>query len=185
LSLVVIVSFLWIASEVVIARTRVSQGSDKSKDKSTLRILWITITVSITAGIYLRRFGYGEIDSLAELFYYAGIVFILIGLIVRWMAISKLKHFFTVNVSIQEDHRLIRGGLYKHVRHPAYLGSLTSFFGLGLSFHNGLTLVVIFVPILFAFIHRISIEEEVLIEEFGEEYRNYSKMTSRLFPGIY
>jgi protein-S-isoprenylcysteine O-methyltransferase Ste14 len=36
-----------------------------------------------------------------------------------------------------------------------------------------------------AFNFRIKIEEKALIEEFGEEYLNYSKDTHRLLPGIY
>lgn len=181
----IIVSILWIASEIIVARTRRSSGSDSNQDRSSLQILWITIAVSITAGIYLRRFEFGTIDAFSGLLYYAGIAFILLGLSIRWLAISQLKHLFTVNVSIRKDHRLIQDGLYRYVRHPAYLGNLISFFGLGLSFHNGLTLVVIFVPILGAFIHRISIEERVLKGEFGDDYRIYSEKTSRLFPGIY
>jgi len=106
-------------------------------------------------------------------------------LIIRWMAILTLKKYFTVNVSILKDHRIIDKGVYKFIRHPAYAGSLLSFLGLGLSFSNWLSTLVIFIPILIAFIYRIRVEEKALIQAFGDEYLNYSKTTKRLIPKLY
>jgi len=76
-------------------------------------------------------------------------------------------------------------GIYKYVRHPSYAGSLLSFFGLGIAFSNWLVTLIIFVPILFAFLRRMRIEEDVLRKHFGEAYDQYSKNTSRLIPKIY
>jgi protein-S-isoprenylcysteine O-methyltransferase Ste14 len=45
--------------------------------------------------------------------------------------------------------------------------------------------MVIFVPILLAFIYRIRVEEAVLIQAFGDQYGQYMLKTSRLLPGIY
>ena len=33
--------------------------------------------------------------------------------------------------------------------------------------------------------HRLLFEEKLLIEEFGEEYRDYMKKTKRLIPYLY
>ena len=92
---------------------------------------------------------------------------------------------FTVDVSIQENHKIVISGIYKTIRHPAYLGSLLSFLGIGIALVNWLSIIFIFIPIFIAFNYRIKVEEKVLIEEFGEEYLNYSNNTYRLFPGIY
>jgi len=109
----------------------------------------------------------------------------LLGLLIRWTAILTLRKYFTVDVSILPGHQIVKKGLYKYIRHPAYAGSLVSFLGLGLAFSNWLSSIVIVVPILTAFIYRIQVEEQALIQAFGDEYLDYSNTTKRLIPKIY
>jgi len=116
---------------------------------------------------------------------YLGLLLILSGMIIRIIAIRTLGKFFTVDLGIDNDHRLINKGLYKYIRHPSYTGSLLSFLGLGLSLNNWISLLVIFVPVLVAFIYRINIEEKLLLAQIGPEYSDYKKQTKRLFPLIY
>ena len=117
--------------------------------------------------------------------YNIGISLICIGLIIRWTAILKLKNSFTVNVSVSENQKIVQTGIYKKIRHPSYLGSLLSFFGFGAVFNNWLTLVIIFIPILFSFIYRIHIEEKLLSQVFGVQYTNYIENSWKLLPGVY
>jgi protein-S-isoprenylcysteine O-methyltransferase Ste14 len=179
------VSFLWLGSEIALTRMKHSQPMDAQFDKFSIRRLWITIFVSVNLGVLLglQRFGYFELGS--RIFPIAGITLIVCGLFVRWFAVVSLKHQFTVDVSIRKNHRLIKGGIYRFVRHPAYAGSLLSFLGLGLYFSNYLSLLIIFVPICVAFLHRVRIEEEVLIHAFGSDYLDYCVSTKRFIPGIF
>lgn len=147
-----------------------------------MRILWITIFVSISLGIVVRKFGFGNITGSFGLLRNFGLVFTLSGLFIRWIAILQLKSMSTVDVSIQKNHTIVKTGIYKHIRHPAYIGSLVSFLGLGFALLNWLSIIIIFFPILFTFSHRIKIEEKGLISEFGDEYLNYLKNTNRLIP---
>ena len=185
MSLFLIISIVWVISEILLGRTKISIDEAKNKDKSSLRILWITILLSVAAGITIRISGFGFIANSLQLIHNLGLILIIMGLIIRWIAILKLKSMFTVNVSIQENHQIVKSGIYRTIRHPAYLGSLLSFLGLGIAFVNWLSIILIFIPILISFINRIHIEEKVLIAEFGEEYLKYSNNTYRLFPGIY
>jgi protein-S-isoprenylcysteine O-methyltransferase Ste14 len=45
--------------------------------------------------------------------------------------------------------------------------------------------IIIFFPILFAFLRRMNIEEEALVWSVGEEYEEYMRKTKRLIPRIY
>ena len=48
------------------------------------------------------------------------------------------------------------------------------------------SVAVLLLPIVFyMFKKRMDIEESLLIEEFGEEYREYMKRSARLMPGVY
>jgi protein-S-isoprenylcysteine O-methyltransferase Ste14 len=183
--IIITVSILWIGSEIILARTRRSQPTDVQCDKSSLRVLWITIAVAVNVGILLSFQRIGHFGNGFQIFPIAGLIFIICGLLVRWLAIFSLKGQFTVDVSITEDHHIVRKGIYRFVRHPAYAGSLLSFFGLALYFSNYLSMLIIFVPICLAFLYRIHIEEDALINAFGSEYLEYRASTKRLIPGIF
>jgi protein-S-isoprenylcysteine O-methyltransferase Ste14 len=181
----IIVSSVWLGSEIILTRIKHSQPTDAHVDRLSIRTLWIIIFVSVNAGVLigLQRIGY--IEPASRICPIAGIALILLGLCIRWLAILSLKHQFTVDVSIRKNHRIIKVGIYRFVRHPAYSGSLISFFGLGLFFSNYLSLLIVAVPVSMAFLHRVHIEEEALIQAFGNEYLEYRASTKRFIPGIY
>jgi protein-S-isoprenylcysteine O-methyltransferase Ste14 len=116
---------------------------------------------------------------------YLGCLLIMAGLLIRWLAISTLRRQFTVNVSIVKDHKIIDTGIYAFIRHPAYLGSLLSFLGLGLAFESWICLLIVFILPLMATLYRISVEEKVLNDHFGQEYSDYTMRTKRLIPKVF
>lgn len=183
--IVPIISIFWIVSEIVLARFRQS-GPDASKlDRSSLRMLWTTIALSVSFGVFLGVRGIGSVSTGSTLIAWFGLILIFIGLGVRWTAILTLRKSFTVDVSIRSDQRIVDKGIYRFVRHPAYAGSLLSFLGLGVSFSNWMSAPVIFFPILLAFLYRIRIEERALLIFLGDGYIPYCASTKRLIPGLY
>jgi protein-S-isoprenylcysteine O-methyltransferase Ste14 len=46
-------------------------------------------------------------------------------------------------------------------------------------------MVIIFAPLLAATLYRIRIEEQALLENFGDEYFAYAQGTKRLIPKVY
>ena len=93
--------------------------------------------------------------------------------------------FFTVDVTIRDDHKIKKDGLYRLIRHPSYSGSILSFIGFGISLNNWISLFIISLPVIFAMIHRIKVEEKLLVARFGKEYVDYMRKTFRLIPWIY
>ncbi len=99
-----------------------------------------------------------------------------------WM-FSSLGKNVTDTVAIRKEHSLVTYGPYRWVRHPMYSFGFLLFIGFSLLSANwfiGLTAIV-GLAILVA---RTSIEESKLIEEFGDEYREYMKRTGRFFPRL-
>ena len=114
-----------------------------------------------------------------------GAVLFAAGLAIRWYAIIYLGRFFTVNVAIASDHKLIDGGPYRFVRHPSYSGALLAFLGLGLCIGNWASIAIVAIPILSVFLWRIHVEEAALLLGLGDQYRRYMDRTKRLIPGVY
>ena len=110
---------------------------------------------------------------------------IVAGLALRWYSIIYLGRFFTVNVAIATDHRLIDTGPYRFIRHPSYTGALMAFGGVGLCLCNWASLAVMFVPTLLVFMRRMHVEEVALIQGLGNTYRDYMRRTKRLIPAVY
>lgn len=179
------ISAVWLGSEIILARLKHSGQSSSRHDKSSLRVLWTVIAISIFSGVYLAGRGIGFVATGAGLIRMFGTVLIVGGLAVRWAAILTLRKYFTVDVAIIRDHKIVTTGLYRYIRHPAYLGSLLSFLGLALSFSNWLTALVIFMPITAAFVYRIWVEEKALDAFLGDAYRHYRSDTKRLIPGVF
>ncbi len=176
---------IWISSEILINSFLRSNKLDKqSADKNSLLIIWCQIIASNTISVYLSiNTDFSIVNS--KWFSLIGLVLMLFGIGFRLLAIKQLGRFFTVNVTIREDHQLMQSGLYKYMRHPSYTGSLITFFGFGLALNNWLSLAIVFIPTVYTMLYRIRVEEKVLMEQFGEIYITYSNKTKRLIPFIY
>jgi protein-S-isoprenylcysteine O-methyltransferase Ste14 len=106
-------------------------------------------------------------------------------MIVRIIAVVSLGRMFTVDLSIRKDHQLKTDGLYRYIRHPAYLGLLLAFYGLGLAMNNVICFFIVTIPITIIFVRRLRLEEALLEEEFGSIYISYRNKTKSLVPFVY
>jgi protein-S-isoprenylcysteine O-methyltransferase Ste14 len=115
---------------------------------------------------------------------YLGLSLFLVGGILRVATLFALGRQFSGLVAIQEDHQLVTTGLYRHLRHPSYLGALLALVGWALVFRSGigLLLALLFVPFI---VVRMDAEEALLLSEFGAEYADYRRRTWRLLPFLY
>lgn len=180
-----VVGAILLASEIALVLAKRSRTRSDGKDRASLQMLWVVILTSISAGFYCRaRFPEAAVPHPAT-FYLIGLLLFGIGLAIRWIAIIHLGRFFTVNVAIAQDHKLITTGPYRYVRHPSYTGTLLTFLGFGFCLLNYISIAVVFLPIAAGFLWRMHIEEAALSEVFGEQYRSYAAATRRLVPFLY
>ncbi len=176
---------IWLVSEIALNRMLRAGGNDRpNKDRHSLLIIWITIIVAVVAAICVAGIVALPVYASAA-FQYISLGIILLGVIIRLAVVVSLGKFFTVDVTIRQGHRLKKDGFYSKVRHPSYAASLLSFIGFGISLNNWLSLLLITAAVTAVFIYRINIEEQVLTEQFGDEYIAYKKRTKRLIPFVY
>lgn len=118
-----------------------------------------------------------------------GIVLAISGGILRLLSRLALRKaglgvMESSRLKIVEDHKLVTNGIYKHIRHPLYLGEVLRNHGSAIALSSGYGFVVMSLGTLFLHF-RMDIEERMLIEEFGENYRQYMEDTNRFIPYIY
>ena len=179
------VGMVYLVSEVLLSITRRSRGTGVKQDRSTLRILWLVIGLSVGAGIYVATHWRAGVLPFPEVFSNLGVALFVAGLTLRWWAIVVLGRFFTVDVQIAADHEVVERGPFRVVRHPSYTGVLLAFLGFALTMGNGVAVLVLMGPIWMAFVYRMRVEEEALTGALGEKYLSYMRRTKRLVPGVY
>lgn len=111
-----------------------------------------------------------------------GLGLFLIGVSMRRVAKRTLGKYYSYGLKTPE--KLVKHGIYKHIRHPIYLAMLLYTIGTPLFFSSlyGFLLTLGFIPFI---LYRIKIEEKILIEKFGDKYQEYMKKTKKLVPYIY
>src|SRR5580658_4973318 len=165
MSLASVFGLAFLVSELGLALfKRAGRQGTREADQGSLRLLWTVIALSVFLAFTFARslpaanFGPAPVISgLGDALFVAGIA-------LRWYAIVYLGRFFTVNVAIAADHRLIDAGPYRYVRHPSYTGALMAFLGLGLCLDNWASLAALVVPVSVVFWWRMRIEEAALLE---------------------
>ena len=116
---------------------------------------------------------------------WAGIALLVVGGAVTVAGRAQLARFGSGILRIEEEHRLVTTGIYGVIRHPIYGGGLIGVVGLYTAFRSLVVLVAVTAIYFVVIRHRLLFEEEMLVEEFGDEYRDYMKKTKRLIPLIY
>ena len=90
---------------------------------------------------------------------------------------------FSATLRVRDSHTLVESGPYRRIRHPIYTSGTLFAIAMWLVTSNwvvGLCWSGVF--ILYA--QRIPREEAMMLEEFGESYRDYMSRTGRLMPKI-
>src|SRR5207244_11100776 len=134
-------------SELYLAFTRHSRTQAVSRDRRSLFLLWAVIIVSLWLGIQMIWLYPSATLPYPRGFYFFGFILFLGGLALRWYSIGYLGRYFTIDVSISTEHKLIDSGPYRCVRHPSYTGALLPFVGLGFCFCNWFPILFLICPI--------------------------------------
>jgi protein-S-isoprenylcysteine O-methyltransferase Ste14 len=116
--------------------------------------------------------------------FFVGLLCTVLGLGFAVYARVWLGRNWSGTVTLKQDHELIRGGPYRLVRHPIYTGLLLALLGSAIAIGEwrgllGLALITA------GFLRRITVEERVLTEQFGDSYRRFQAEVPALVPGVY
>jgi len=115
----------------------------------------------------------------------AGLVIILLGLTFRIWTRLTIGGMYSGYLRVKVGHVLVTDGPYRLVRHPGYTGFVIMALGLCIGYSSLIGLAAVPVLLLPGLAYRMKVEERLLIEQFGEEYRAYARKARRLIPGVW
>lgn len=115
---------------------------------------------------------------------WTGAVLMLAGNLIFIAAYAELGKQWSAELVIKDGHRLVVTGIYHWIRHPMYTGFLLFGIGIGLLSANLYGCAYLFVMLVLITI-RLKTEEDMMVEVFGDSYKEYKSRTSALIPGIF
>lgn len=113
-----------------------------------------------------------------------GLILFVIGLSIMIIGQATLRMSYSSTLVIKKGQKLRINGIYRFTRNPIYFGFILVAIGIPIyaSSLYGFLIMLLEIPICLS---RIRIEQKMLIEEFGDEYRKYMKTAKKLIPFIY
>ena len=114
-----------------------------------------------------------------------GIVTFALSLYLFWRSHHDLGTNWSPTLQVREDHILVTNGIYQSIRHPMYTSIWLWAIAQALLLTNwiaGFSGIVAFGTLYFL---RVGNEENMMVEQFGEQYQTYRQKTKRLVPFLF
>jgi protein-S-isoprenylcysteine O-methyltransferase Ste14 len=182
-----LIGVIWIGWNIywfVAARDAKPNRRRESRLSRASHIAPLAVAIALIA-LPDRRDGwfYARILPQSPTTYWVGVIMLIAGLVFSIWARRRLGRNWSGTVTLKENHELIRTGPYRWVRHPIYTGLLVGFLGtaVALSEWRGLAAIALATV---AFLLKIRIEEDWMIETFGDGYRCYRAEVRALVPFV-
>jgi len=180
---------IWDVPEVIVAfrqKAKVSRKDASIQDRGSLGILvgllWGGLALDFLLGASLQA---AAISWHRTVLFLLGVALILLGVALRWYAIWTLGQFFTRDVAVSADQKVVQDGPYRYIRHPAYSGTILTMLGMGLALTNWAGLIVLLVCVLAGHLYRVRVEEKALSQTIGQPYLEYMHRTKRFIPFVF
>jgi protein-S-isoprenylcysteine O-methyltransferase Ste14 len=96
---------------------------------------------------------------------------------------NHLGRNWSAEVTIREEHKLIRTGPYKYIRHPIYTGLLTAVLGTAIVVSE-YRAIVAFGVFLIGWARKAKKEESFIAQEFGPAFEEHKRLTGFFLPPL-
>jgi len=183
----IVAAVVWIAVEAyLILRDRAGGKGTTTLDRRTRNYNTISMLLAlcmspVICSLPVLRFAGFQ----APIEFWAGIVTMCFGFLLRHWSIYVLGKYFRTTVELERNHKVVRRGPFRYIRHPSYSGMILFCIGYGLVAQNWLSLIAAVLFPTISLLYRIKIEEAALVQGIGAEYEEYQKETKRLVPMIW
>jgi protein-S-isoprenylcysteine O-methyltransferase Ste14 len=166
------------------ARQKVARAAARNADRVVLAIAALgqfVIPAVYAATGWPRGADYGFSPWLAWL----GVILLVAALVLFRITHVHLGRNWSISLETREEHALVTGGVYSWVRHPMYSSFLLSALAQLCLLQNWFAGPSGLVGFAILFFFRVNREEGLMIDTFGQQYRDYSRRTARIVPWLY
>ena len=108
-----------------------------------------------------------------------GCVITAVGVLTFILSVAQMKDNWRAGVQREDKTNLVTTGIYSISRNPAFLGFDLMYIGILFTFFNWYLFFATGFVLLFFHLQIVNVEEEFLIEAFGEEYIKYRAKVCR------
>ncbi|WP_161568226.1 methyltransferase family protein [Anaerobacillus alkaliphilus] len=176
-----IVVGLWIIQFILFKDQRTKE--DRTSRDLSLTLVQAGFLLCIGASLLFSNLYIGEGNLLLKK---VSIVLLVIGIAIRYWAYSVMRQYFSRTIHPHKDRPLISYGPYRFARHPFHVGLFLITLGLCVFICGHIFAVIIVFPVFGSILHyRMSLEEKVLQQKYGEIYQSWCRRRFRLFPFLY
>ncbi|NDJ17820.1 isoprenylcysteine carboxylmethyltransferase family protein [Myxacorys almedinensis A] len=116
---------------------------------------------------------------------YLGAIFFAISLWLLWRSHHDLGRNWSPTLEIREGHTFVSSGIYQKIRHPMYAAFWLWCVAQALLLPNWVAGLAGMISFGIMYVLRISNEEQMMLQHFGEEYKAYMQRTKRLIPYLF
>lgn len=181
-----IIAWLFYAT-IFSVRARSSHSAPLRKDRRSQVGIFLQVLGFTVVWLGMRRPGsaFLPFDGIFELVVACtAIVVLAASLLVMNTSVTTLGKQWSLTARVANGHNLITYGIYGFVRHPIYLGMFGLLVGTALAVSTWKILLVEVPVFLAGTLVRIRVEERLLTEQFGDEYRRYAQIVPMLIPWL-
>jgi protein-S-isoprenylcysteine O-methyltransferase Ste14 len=168
-------------------RTRGSEKIDRRKDLTEKILLFVVMVGNVFLPvIYIFSPWLAFADyRLPGWTPWVGVAVMIVALWLFWRSHADLGRNWSITLEIRKGHELIRNGVYRLVRHPMYASIFLFALAQGLMLSNALAGWAGLVTFAVMYFIRMPREERMMVEHFGEGYREYMEETGKLWPKFF
>jgi protein-S-isoprenylcysteine O-methyltransferase Ste14 len=112
------------------------------------------------------------------------VVLFAVAAVLLWETHRAMGRNWTPTLGFREDHSLVTEGIFRYIRHPMYAAHLLWALAQPLILANWIAGFSFLIPQIAQYWLRVGLEEQMMLDHFGKEYRDYMKKTGRLLPKL-
>jgi|SRR5208282_985794 len=167
----------------LIARSKPASG--EKTDRGSMQFIMLAGWLAFPAAFAVSSWSRFALLNHRVDWFALGIAVLAAGSMLRRYCFRTLGRFFTGNVRVQADHRVIEDGPYRYVRHPSYTGGMLMYLGTGLALTSWLSALILVGMGAITYAYRVHVEEQALGASIGQPYLEYMRRTKRFVPFVF
>ena len=113
-----------------------------------------------------------------------GMLVFITGLFVFWRSHNDLKSNWSPSLEIRQDHTLVTTGIYRYVRHPMYASQWLMVIAQVTLLQNWIAGPLNLLFYVFFFYFRVRSEEKMMLDAFGDRYKEYMQQVGSVIPKL-